>query len=308
MNIASIDIGSNTVLLLIAEINPPSTEIITLHNEYKAPRLGQGLKKDGNIPDESIQKLMSVLSSYRKLIDKYNCQTIICTSTNAMRIAANANLIINQVKESLNIDIQVITGDREAELSYLGAATVLPSVKEKVVMDVGGGSTEVIYGRDTEIIYKKSFPIGAVNLTEEFIHSNLPVEKEVQQLQENIDKTFTEISQIIHPNTPLIAVAGTPTSLSAINLKLTEYDDGKVEGSELTLTEIDNFIKEFSTQTPEEILYKYGEIISGREDVILAGTIILKTVAKLTGSNKIFVSGRGIRYGSVIEFINLSNR
>ena len=99
-------------------------------------------------------------------------------------------------------------------------------------------------------------------------------------------------------------MAGTPTSLSAINLQLKEYDDSVVEGSTLSLNIIDNFISNFAKLTPSQILDKYGQILKGREDVILAGTFILKSVTEILGNDKVFVSGRGIRYGSIIDFLN----
>lgn len=308
MNIASIDIGSNTVLLLIAEINASSSEIKTILNKYEAPRLGRGLKKDGNISNESIEKLLNVLSFYKKLIDEYNCEKVLCTATNAMRIAKNSDEISKVVKKKFDIEIETIPGNREAELSYLGAATTLPGVSEKIVMDIGGGSTEIVYGRDSEIIYKKSFPIGAVNTTEEFIDSQPPKEKEINKLENSVKYTFQELEENIPKGIPLIAVAGTPTSLSSINLGLKEYVENKVEGSRLSIDIINNFISEFSSITPEEILKRYDKIINGREDVILAGTFILKTVCELTGNKEVFVSGKGIRYGSVVDYLNSLNR
>lgn len=304
MNIASIDIGSNTVLLLIAEIDSGSPEIKTILNRYEVPRLGRGLKKDGNISDDSIKKLLDVLSSYKKLIDEYNCSKILCTATNAMRIAKNSEEIIKKVKSDFDIDIKVIPGEREAELSFLGASSSLPEAKRKIVVDIGGGSTEIIFGEDEKIIFKKSYPVGAVNTTETFIHQQPPNKNEISQLENFVQKTFAELKESMPQGMPLIAVAGTPTSLSAINLKLKEYVDKKVEGSRLLLNDINNLISEFSSLTPDEILNRYDKIIKGREDVILAGTIILKTVCELSGNNQITVSGRGIRYGSVVEYLN----
>lgn len=303
MNIASIDIGSNTVLLLIAEIEESTKYFKVIINRYEAPRLGKGLKSNGNISDESITKLLNVLISYRKIIDEYKCKIIICTATNAMRVANNSKEIVSKIKTELDIDIEIITGDKEAELSFLGASTVLPGVENKMVMDIGGGSTEIILGNDNEIFYKKSFPCGAVNLTEEFIHNEIPTKVEIESLEKFIRKSFSELLSIVTPSIPLIAVAGTPTSLSAANLGLRDYEESIVEGSVLTINDLEIFLLEFSSLSPSDILNKYGNILRGREDVILAGTLILKTVSELTTNKKIFVSGRGIRYGSVIEFI-----
>lgn len=303
MNIASIDIGSNTVLLFIAEIEERTKNFKTILNKYEAPRLGKGLKNNGNISDESIKKLLDVLTSYKNTIDEYNCKIILCTATNAMRVAKNSKEIISRIKTELDINIEIITGEKEAELSFLGASTALPGVDSRMVLDIGGGSTEIIYGSDEKINYKKSFPYGAVNLTEEFIHNEIPTKVELESLEKFIRKSFSEISGIVTPSIPLIAAAGTPTSLSAANLGLRYYDEALVEGSVLTIMDLERFILEFSSLSPADILNKYGKILSGREDVILAGTIILKTVSEILTNEKIYVSGRGIRYGSVINYI-----
>ncbi len=303
MNIASIDIGSNTVLLLIAEIEERTKNFKTILNKYEAPRLGKGLKNNGNISDESIKKLLYVLTSYKNTIDEYNCKIILCTATNAMRVAKNSKEIISRIKTELDINIEIITGEKEAELSFLGASTALPGVDSRMVLDIGGGSTEIIYGSNEKINYKKSFPYGAVNLTEEFIHSEIPTKVEIELLENFIRKSFSELSSIVTSSIPLIAAAGTPTSLSAANLGLRDYDESLVEGSVLTIMDLERFILEFSSLSPADILNKYGKILSGREDVILAGTIILKTVSEILTNEKIYVSGRGIRYGSVINYI-----
>ena len=304
MNIALIDMGSNTVLLLIAEIDSKNQTFKTLLNKYESPRLGRGIKTKGNISEESINKLMLILKAYKELIELNKCSRVICTATNAMRIAKNAKDIIYKVKDEFGIEIEVISGDREAELTFLGASTALDNAFQKIVLDIGGGSTEVIFGSGSEIKFKKSFPVGVVSLTEQFIKNDIPSAQELADLKEFVNQTFKEITDIVPTNIPLIAVAGTPTSLSAINLGLDKYDDKLVEGSSLPLPKIDSFIEEFSKITSSEIMNRYGNILSGREDVILAGSIILKTVAELTKNTNLIVSGRGIRYGSIMNLIN----
>lgn len=304
MNIASIDIGSNTVLLLIAEVDFKKRTLNSILNEYESPRLGKGLKDDGAISLEAIKKLETVLHKYKRLIEEYNSTKVICTATNAMRVAKNSNQIITDIKDKLGIEIDVINGDREAELTFLGASTVLNDVDQKIVVDIGGGSTELILGNKENILYKKSFPIGAVNTTERFFNGNVPTASEINLLTEFVYNTFNELNNLDTKNIPLIAVAGTPTSLSAVHLGITEYDENLVEGSVLTDEIIEKFIQYFSDHSAAQILLKYGKILKGREDIILAGSIILKAVMKLTHNKQIIVSGKGIRYGSVISYMN----
>ncbi|MDZ7763035.1 MAG: Ppx/GppA phosphatase family protein [Melioribacteraceae bacterium] len=303
MNVASIDIGSNTVLLLITKIDLPSKTFDTILNRYEIPRLGKGLDKNNNISNERVERLIDILKSYIEIIDRHKCDRILCTATNAMRVAKNAKDISSRVKSELGINIEIISGEREAELSYKGAASILPGVTEKVVLDIGGGSTEIIFGSGSGMKYRKSFPIGAVNLTEKFLKQTPPLPIELDSLISELEKRFTELKDLYEKNIPLIAVAGTPTTLAAISNQLTDYSEKVVEGFQLTENILAGFIEEFSKKKPEEILEKYGEIIRGREDIILAGSLILQHILTITRNEFCTVTGKGIRYGSVVDFI-----
>lgn len=303
MNVASIDIGSNTVLLLIAKVDEKNKTFETILNRYEIPRLGKGLDEKGRISNDRIEMLLEILKSYAELIEQNNCDRVLCTATNAMRVAENSEEIVQKVKSELGIEIDVISGEREAELSYKGAASILPEVSEKVVLDIGGGSTEIIFGSGNEMKFRKSFPIGAVNQTEKYIKQTPPLPKEIDSLKNELEKRFTELQNLFEKNIPLIAVAGTPTSLAAIANQLSEYDEDIVEGFQLTHNKLSDFIHEFSIKKPEEILEKYGKIIRGREDVILAGSLILQHILTNTENEYCTVTGKGIRYGSVVDFI-----
>lgn len=303
MNVASIDIGSNTVLLLIAELDEDAKSFVPILNRYEMPRLGKGLDNSGNISAERIKILHDVLKQYANLIDEYNCSEVICTATNAMRVAENSSEIIDLVKKETGIQIETISGEREAELSFKGASSALPKESEKIVLDIGGGSSEIIYGVNNKLEFRKSFPIGAVNMTEKYIHSYPPPLSELENLKKGISNTFKEIESRFTNNTPLIAVAGTPTSLAAIVNGLTQYDEQIVEGFKLTKEKLIQLIHSFSKSTPHQILSKHGDIIKGREDVILAGSFILEQIIELTNNSFCTVSGKGIRYGSIVEYI-----
>src|SRR5690554_5142437 len=164
MNIASIDIGSNTVLLLIAEVKGKDN-FKPLLNVYEMPRISKGLKENGAINKDALDRFYNVMDKYSRIIKEHNCEKVVAKATNAFRIASNSKMIIDEVKNKYGIDIDIIRGDEEAGLSYMGAASALPSVNEKFVIDIGGGSTELIYGKGKDIIFKKSYPVGAVMLT-----------------------------------------------------------------------------------------------------------------------------------------------
>jgi exopolyphosphatase/guanosine-5'-triphosphate,3'-diphosphate pyrophosphatase len=305
MNIASIDIGSNTVLLLIASIeNKILTPII---NKYESPRLGKGLKIGGKIEDARITHLLEILSDYKKLADKYNCATIIVTATNAMRIASNSNEIRNKIKNELKLQVEIISGDREAELSYYGASSSMPDIYEKVVIDIGGGSTEIIYGNNSDILFKKSFQVGVVSLTEMFLKDYPHDNQSIKNANAHLQNIFTPIFSAIPKGIKIIAVAGTPTTLSCIKQNLKNYDERKVEGSIIDLKDLNGIYKNMLPLSPAQIKSNYGSVVNGREDVLFAGLLILQHLIKVINTDIINISSRGIRYGNIIYYLNQLN-
>jgi len=302
MNIASIDIGSNTVLLLIASINGKVLNPII--NEYNSPRLSQGLEIGGLIKKDRIDHLIQILKKYKNIAEKYNCERIISTATNAMRIASNSLEIIDHVTNELGFDISVVSGEEEAELSFLGASSSLPYIKDKVVIDIGGGSTEIVYGTIEEILFKKSFETGVVSLTEKFFKS-FPYQKDlIRETDEYLHHIFNIIESEIPKGIATIAVAGTPTTLSCIKQNIQNYDEEKVQDSILTIQDLLSLNEKLSSLSPEEVKQKFGQVVHGREDVLFAGLLILQKIAKLNRSDIINVSSRGIRYGNIIKYIN----
>lgn len=306
MIIASIDIGTNTVLLLIAEADRNSSEIKTIENFYNMPRIGKGLTYGSKISDDRIKMLIDILRDYKNISNKYNAGKIILTATNAFRIASNADEIREKIKNELDLDIQIIPGDEEAKYSYFGAASAARKGFKRAVIDIGGGSTEIIIGVEDEIIFKKSFQIGVVSLTEKFVTQNPPAKENISSMNNFILETFEELSQFANDKLSAVAVAGTPTTLSCIKQNIKEYDDAKVEGSILAKNELTNLILEISNQTSEEIKQNYGGVVAGREDVLLSGTLILYQLCEILNLDEIIVSSKGLRYGAVINFLRVS--
>jgi exopolyphosphatase/guanosine-5'-triphosphate,3'-diphosphate pyrophosphatase len=300
MNVASIDIGSNTVILLIAEIDLDKKEIVPIVNEYRTPRIGKGLKLNGKIAKPQIDQLKKILEEYLLTIEKHNCDHIFTAATNAFRIAQNSGEILQEIYNSLNLKIEIVSKEKEAELSYFGA-TYPDKLSENTVIDIGGGSTEIIYGKKSKLEFRKSYPIGVVSLSEKFFNNELPTSDEISNLVKFISETFLDELEQIPPGIPIVAVAGTPTSLVAIIKQLTTFDEKIVDGTVLTKKDLRNFITLFTSYPSNELLKFYPNILSGREDVILSGTILLFQLSNLLRVNEVTVSTKGIRYGLIIE-------
>jgi exopolyphosphatase/guanosine-5'-triphosphate,3'-diphosphate pyrophosphatase len=302
MIIASIDIGTNTVLLLIAEVDDTTFNITPLHNEYKMPRIGRGLKLNENIAGDRIKKLFTVLSEYQSIISKYNVDDVLVTATNALRIAANSAEIVHRIKKQLSWNVNIISGKAEAEFAFLGAAPVSIKNKSILVIDIGGGSTELILGRENSIEYRKSFQIGSVSTTEIYLKHSPPLGKELSELKYVLQNIFADIKGNLAPDITY-SIAGTPTTLFCMANKIKEYDDSIVEGGIINYEDINRIIQELSKLIPDEIRNRYGKIMRGREDIILGGSIILLYIMKLLNLPEVIVSSRGIRYGAIVYFL-----
>jgi exopolyphosphatase/guanosine-5'-triphosphate,3'-diphosphate pyrophosphatase len=300
MNIASIDIGTNTVLLLITQIDN-SSNVKPLLNVYRMPRLGKDLHNTGYILAEKVELLINILIEFKDICKKYNCTNIIPFATQAMRSAKNSVEIIKEVHEKTGLKIEIISGEVEANLSYLGSISDAPKYENYTVIDIGGGSTEIIFGSTEKINFIKSFKLGVVTLTDQFFTDGYTATA-VKNMEKLIDETFQFPFQF-PANNCIISVAGTPTSLSCMSREIKIYKDEYVENTILEKTSILNLISKLKDLTPAEALQRFGEVLIGREDLILTGAIILYILLEKLNSDKTIVSTRGLRYGIINHFL-----
>ncbi|HEY6627102.1 MAG TPA: hypothetical protein VIZ21_09115 [Ignavibacteriaceae bacterium] len=305
MTIASIDIGTNTVLLLIADVDPVTRMIFPLINEYRMPRIGQGTKQTGTINQERLRLLYDVLNKYKSIINGCNCDKVILTGTNAFRMAHNTPEIKDELKKIFNFDLNVITGEDEAEYAYFGAISDLNNHSFSMVIDIGGSSTEIILGEGLNIIFKKSLQIGSVSATEQYFKNAPPTREELDNFRADLKRLFTSFDKTIIPK-KVIAIAGTATTLACMKLGLKEFKEKKVEKSRITIQDMRNIIGELSSITASDILDRYGPVMKGREDIIFAGSFILYHFMEYFGIDNIIVSTRGIRYGAIIKYLDSS--
>ena len=199
MIIASIDIGTNTVLLLIAKVDYSTRRIVPLHDEYRMPRIGYKTKQTGIISSDRLILLKDVLKEYSDIINRYKCDKVILTGTNAFRMASNSDYIKKDIKKSFNYDLEVISGEEEAEYAYLGAISNLPDSNNSMVIDIGGSSTEIIYGEGFNILYKNSLQLGSVSGTEQFLKHSPPLKVEIEIFSDLIKKIFSGFEKNLFP-------------------------------------------------------------------------------------------------------------
>lgn len=294
MTFATIDIGTNAVLLLVAEYPP----LKVLRDEARITRLGEGLHEQPLFLRTAQERTLAVLKDYKSICDSFSVEKNIAVGTAAFRKAKNTDDFIQQVKKETGITIEIISGEEEARLSYLSATTDFPEEANLLVLDIGGGSTEII-SKDGSV----SLDLGAVVLSEKIIKHDPPTEKEISELLRSIDKILVG-AQFMAPSSDkpakLVGLAGSVTTLSAIKQRLTDWDGSRVQGSILTTKDLDEMISLFQKTTNEQ-RSKIPGMVKGREDTILAGTLILRKVMDHVGIDQVTVSDRGLRYGLIYD-------
>jgi exopolyphosphatase/guanosine-5'-triphosphate,3'-diphosphate pyrophosphatase len=292
---AVIDIGTNTLLLLI--VDEHKRRVVDL---CRFGRLGKGLDGSGNLAAESVSKSLEICREYRAVMDQHGVATPRVIGTQALREAANAGLFVGPAEEILRAKLEVIEGAREAELAYLSVAKAgIPGLTGAfVVVDVGGGSTEFIVTDGAKVVSAVSIKIGAVRLTERHIKSDPPAAGELAALDADNDERLAALG--LPPGVPIVGTAGTATTLAAVSLGLAPYDPDRVTGLRLTPDEVEALHGTLARATIAERKAMAG-MEPQRADVIVGGSAIYARIMARTGSPVFVACDRGIRWGLVYE-------
>jgi exopolyphosphatase/guanosine-5'-triphosphate,3'-diphosphate pyrophosphatase len=295
MKVAALDIGTNTALMLVAERDQNSFHV--LRDEHSIARLGEGVDKTRMINEAAYERLRNILHRYREIVNQLDVEKIAAIGTSAMRDAQNREDIIHRVHKEFGIGIDVISGEEESALTYLGATFELPKTEGiTAVIDIGGGSTEIAFGGNNGYLSGNSVNIGAVRLREQGVHKTNRKERE-GSIRKLFEETFTDIPS----SSRLVAVAGTPTALAAMKLGLEKFDADAINGLPISLSEIESLIDFLFSHSAEELTKEYPAIHSGRADILPAGALILSEAMKFLRMDTVRVSTRGIRYGVALR-------
>lgn len=298
---AGIDIGTNTILLLIARVEHGEIKEV-LEDHVRVVRLGEGLVESGLFSEQAMQRARDCFTDYREILDKYKMGFLRAAATAGARAAGNAEKFFAEVKENYGIAVDIISGEEEAQLSFLGSVEGNP--RDAAVLDIGGGSTEIVGVLDNseEMLLRHSFPVGCVKMHERFL-SDRPTDSELTELRTFLQENFagnTVLQSLRAKN--WIAVAGTATYLAAAHLGLPEFSVEKVHGHTLQLYDVTTLIDRLKQLTAAERL-GIGGMDQGRADVIVAGAVILQTLMQEADVASVQVSCRGMRFGLVLTCV-----
>ena len=295
MRLASVDIGTNTVRLLIADVEDGRLKLV--HQDRAVVRLGENLASTGLLKKEAMDRTIKALLSFKEACERYDAEKVIPIATAAVREAKNGGEFVRLVKELTGWDVRVISGEEEAYYTYLGVKAGLNIDERTLIFDIGGGSTEYICA--SESLKYKSLKMGVMKLTETFVKSDPPEEGELQALREEVRRFLCGLDMRDCSGLPVIGTAGTPTTLAALDMKLEIYDPEKVHGYRLSLKRLEEMLSWLSSMKAQERLRLPG-MEKGREDLIIAGCVITVETLKYFQSDTLVVSEWGIREGVIV--------
>lgn len=305
MRVAAIDCGTNSIRLLIADVE--SNKLREVVRDMEIVRLGQGVDKTGEFHPDAIKRTLAAVDKYAAEIARRGVEKIRFCATSATRDATNRALFIDGVRERLGIDVEVISGVEEAELSFIGAIQELdPKSGPFLVVDIGGGSTEFVFGNST-VEAAKSVNIGCVRMSERHFTNDPPTTSQIEMAQADIQEAIAQAATIV-PITKaktLVAVAGTATTVAAAALELDVYDRYSIHLSRISSSQVHKVSEIFLAMDRDE-RSNLGYMHPGRVDVIAAGALVLSEVMKATAATQFIASETDILDGIALSIASAS--
>ena len=303
--IAVVDLGTNSTRLLVADLTPAG-ELVEIERQSEVTRLGQGVDSTGRLAEEAQERVFACLARYRELADTHGAERAVAVATSAVRDAANGAEFQETVHQRFGLDIRTIAGDEEARLTFLGAtAGRSPGSGSILVVDIGGGSTEYVVGQPGQApSFHVSTRLGSVRQTERHVSADPPAHEEMEALA-------VAAREIVSAGVPAhvrdavqagIAVAGTATSLAAIDQELEPYDPARIHGYRLTLGECERMVARLAAMCLEQRRGVPG-LHPDRAPTILAGAVILVGSMRAFGLDYVEVSEADILHGAALDLL-----
>ena len=302
----SIDIGSNTVRLLVMEADDEGNfrEVIS---ERVICRLGEGINSEKRLLPHRIELTLNVLQRFRDQCQMYGDIPIQVVATSAVREASNRDEFVHLARERAGLDVQVISWEEEARLTVEGVFWKLPSSGKTLIFDIGGGSTEFIFSQDKQVLASAGTSLGVVRLTEQFISQHPTDTGEYENLKNHIREQLDRVFSRLGEPSPekLIGTAGTVTTLAAMDRNIFPYDPEKIHGLVLPLKNIQRLFEDLKSKSLEQRL-EMPSLEPGREDLIIAGTVLILEIMRTFNCSDLTVSEYSLREGVLLQaFRNL---
>ena len=294
MRIATVDVGTNSTRLLVSEVS--CGRVKQLFKKGVVTRLGEGVKRTGFLSREGIERTLAALKEFKGIVEEFKVDKVIVVTTEAARLAANAEDFLSRVRE-LGFTIEVLSDREEAELVFWANVEAF-SVSKAMTVDLGGGSTEIVFGDRNGIKFLKSLKFGVVTLWEEFLRSDPPEKRELEELESFIEGKLNEVKEEIGVlnDFEVIAVGGTITSVVAMEEEMEVYDPSKVHGYRVTRSMVEKWYLLLSFMKVGERKKIVG-LEENRADVIVPGLAFFKVFCDVFRKESLTVSELGLLYG-----------
>ena len=308
--VAAIDCGTNSIRLLIARWDEETGRLVDLERRMEIVRLGYGVDRTGRLDPEAVSRTLAATREYAELIAHHGAHDIRFVATSATRDASNREDFLDGVREILGIEVEVVPGDEEAELSFRGAVSTLPELPpgRRLVVDIGGGSTELVLGQDVPT-HRISLDIGSVRLTERHLHSDPPTESEIDAARTDVDAQLDAASLAVPLDQveQLVGVAGTVTTLTGVALGAVQYTPDLSHGAEIPAVTMLEHCEAVLRMTRSE-RGSLSIIHPGRIDVIGAGALIweriIRRVMDVTPVTRTWTSEHDILDGIALSLLD----
>jgi exopolyphosphatase/guanosine-5'-triphosphate,3'-diphosphate pyrophosphatase len=308
VRVAVVDIGTNSTRLLIADVDHRHGSVQVLERSSKVTRLGQGVDSNGSLANDAMQRVFDTLTNYRAAIDQHNASANLAVLTSAVRDASNGADFAQRVRDDFQLDAKVLSGEQEAQLTFLGAMSGRPIGQRPskqqpiVVIDIGGGSTEFVIGVAHTARFHTSLHAGVVRMSERHIHTDPPKPHELQALAADVRATLLQglPEQERQSVKSGIAVAGTATSAAAIDQELDPYDPARVHGYQLQLGTVELLLARLADMTEQQRRQVVG-LHPDRAPTIVAGMILLEQAMHAFQLEQVEVSEHDILYGGALQ-------
>ncbi|HEX4670176.1 MAG TPA: Ppx/GppA phosphatase family protein [Solirubrobacterales bacterium] len=296
--VAVIDVGTNSARLLVADVT--EGRVSPVERRSRVTRLGRGVDLSGRLSAEAIEDACEAIGDYVTAYRELGAETVDAIATSAVRDAENGSAFVAELRERFALSARVLDGEEEARLTYLGATADRPPAEPTLVVDIGGGSTELIVGTGTEISFHTSLQAGVVRHSERHIGSDPPTAVELESLAADVRGLIeAAVGDGVEAKAG-IAVAGTPTSLAAVEMELEPYDPTRVHGHVLSLPSIQRMLSRLAS-TPLSQRVEIPGLHPDRAPTIVAGVVILVEAMRAFGLERIEVSEHDILYGTAIS-------
>ncbi|MGH9031397.1 MAG: exopolyphosphatase [Acidimicrobiia bacterium] len=300
--LAGVDIGTNSTRLLVADVDGAGNHarLTPLDRRMRITRLGQGVDATHRLHPEAIERTVAVLREYRGALDELGVERLRVTASSAARDAGNRDDFFGLATAVLGEAPELLSGDEEARLSFLGATSGLSEPAPYLVVDIGGGSTEFVVG-DTEPAGQISVDIGCVRLSEQLLHSDPPAPEELSEAVAVVRDHLADVDRdlpAVREAATLVGLAGTVTTVAAVELGLPEYDPDKIHHFRLTKEAAEDVFRTLATEPAAERRHNPG-LEPGRVDVIVGGAVVLVTILRVLGFDEVLVSEADILDGLV---------